>query len=495
MWGDKLLDLIFEQNYSKDWPEKAEQGWNALFGSPNGRYPANTKESKFQIRNPRAPENSDFAPFVAFINPQNPKSGAYGGMSVAIFPGVDRSALITFVVGTNGLAPDEVILGRPGHSRKVRAICDWLNAEFGKGKRVAWAKYDPTRTEQQLPKEVRGDFPKYNQTLEKYGSFIYGMFAAFDDRRSTLDGLTAFLDLMFDERGITPLGPHLSEAEQIQTQWFRYLMPRENEVSITQLLKERRYVLIEGPPGTGKTKLARDLISSRYKGEGTTIQFHANTTYENFIGGLAPESSNRDLGLSFKPKAGYLMEAAEKASKLSGGAKYLLHIDEINRADMAKVLGEAIYLLEADEKEPRTLNLPFDFEGIGKQFKLPENLHIIGTMNTADRSLAVIDVAIRRRFAFAKLWPQMEIVEKLGCDLTRQAFRMLLGIFVEHATDESLSLVPGHSYFLEADEERAKRRLRTTLVPLLEDYLAQGYVAPFSEEIRSYLQWLATACA
>ena len=106
-------------------------------------------------------------------------------------------------------------------------------------------------------------------------------------------------------------------------------------------------------------------------------------------------------------------------------------------------------------------------------------------MNSADRSLAIVDVAIRRRFAFVQLWPQMSVVRKLGCDLMQKAFEDLTSIFTEHATDEVFDLVPGHSYFLEKDEDAAKDRLKVTLAPLLVEYLRQGYVAAFAEPIRS----------
>jgi 5-methylcytosine-specific restriction enzyme B len=156
---------------------------------------------------------------------------------------------------------------------------------------------------------------------------------------------------------------------------------------------------------------------------------------------------------------GFLTEAAEQAR--AAQAKYLLHIDEINRADLSKVLGEAIYLLEPDELEGRAIELPYQFEPpTGKRLCLPENLHILGTMNTSDRSLAIVDIAIRRRFAFAKLWPQMSVVERKGCDLMMRAFRQLLSIFIEYATEDAMDLVPGHSYFLESDAREPPTSLR-----------------------------------
>jgi len=164
-------------------------------------------------------------------------------------------------------------------------------------------------------------------------------------------------------------------------------------------------------------------------------------------------------------------------------------IDEINRADLAKVLGEAIFLMEPGQS--RELKLPYDFgSDFGEKFSLPDNLHIVGTMNSADRSLAIVDVAVRRRFAFAKLWPQMRVIEEHGGPLMTDAFVRLTSIFVEHATDDAFDLIPGHSYFLEKDDAVAKKELQVTLAPLLEEYLAQGYVASFSQHIRSYLQWI-----
>jgi 5-methylcytosine-specific restriction protein B len=111
-------------------------------------------------------------------------------------------------------------------------------------------------------------------------------------------------------------------------------------------------------------------------------------------------------------------------------------------------------------------------------------------MNSADRSIAIVDVAVRRRFAFVKLWPQLRVVKEHGCTFMEKAFIDLISIFVEHAGRDAFDLVPGHSYFLEKNEPAARRRLKITVAPLLEEYLAQGYVAGFAEPMRSYLQWV-----
>jgi 5-methylcytosine-specific restriction protein B len=169
---------------------------------------------------------------------------------------------------------------------------------------------------------------------------------------------------------------------------------------------------------------------------------------------------------------------------------YLLHIDEINRADLGKILGEAIFLLELTDSA-RKIELPYDFgQPFHRTFFMPKNLHILGTMNSADRSIAIVDVAVRRRFGFVSLWPRMSVVERLGCATMQNAFKNLISIFIEHASEDAFPLIPGHSYFLELDEDIAKRSLRVNLVPLLEEYLSQGYVGGFAEPIRGYLQEL-----
>jgi 5-methylcytosine-specific restriction protein B len=293
---------------------------------------------------------------------------------------------------------------------------------------------------------------------------------------------------MFEERGVHPNTPHRKDRDQIRSEWFEYLMPQITRAQVKTLLNRKRFAVIQGPPGTGKTTMAQELLAQEFGGVGSIIQLHPNSTYETFIGGLAPVSSDKNIGFQFAPKPGFLMEAA-KAARNDGTKPYLLVIDEINRADLSKILGEAIFLLEAKPAKPREINLAYDFgEPFHSKFAIPDNLFILGTMNTADRSIAIVDVAIRRRFGFVSLWPQMKVVKENGCALMQEKFQKALGIFVEHAQEDAFNLVPGHSYFLEQNVELVKGTLETGLVPLLEEYLAQGFIGGFSEQVRAYIQ-------
>jgi 5-methylcytosine-specific restriction protein B len=479
-----LLDIIHTPS-QESWKERNKVAFDALFGSPEGRYPRQALTAVTL----RAPEMSTDSgvPFAAYIHPSNPTSGQYSGLSFVIFPAPDQACLVGLVVGTQGLTPDEAILGRQGHARKAQAICSWLNQDYGGGSFVAWAKQDPTRIDLPVPENVRRAWPAYKSIFDRYGKEIYALYCPTENRAGTSAALTAFLDLLFDERGYQPIASCQADYESIRSHWFEHLMPGVEPRQVTDLLVKKRYVIIQGPPGTGKTMMAIEILRENYEGSGRSIQFHPNTTYENFIGGLAPATTAADLGLRFMPLPGFLMEAAAQAL-LDPSRNYLLHIDEINRADLGKILGEAILLLEATDAE-RKIELPYDFgEPFHRTFFIPKNLHILGTMNSADRSIAIVDVAVRRRFVFVSLWPRSSVVEKHGCLTMQKAFKDLVSIFVEHAGPDAFPLVPGHSYFLESDESQAKQSLQVSLLPLLEEYLAQGYVGGFAEPIRGYLQ-------
>lgn len=482
-----LIHIIhsFEQNF---WSQRNKEAFQVLFGSPGGRYPK-AAEKAVTLRAPEMSADSG-VPFAAYIHPSNPSSGPYSGLSFVIFPVPEHPCLVGMIIGTQGLSPDEAILGRPGHARKVRAICDWLNRDYGSGKFVAWARQDPTRTDLPVPDIVRRAWPAYKGAFDRYGKEMYALYSPTPDRAGTEAAVTAFLDLLFEERGYDPIESSRSNSEATRSKWFEHLMPTVEREQVANLLASRRYVILQGPPGTGKTRMAMQLLREEYDGRGKSIQFHPNISYENVIGGLAPAAIEDNLGFRFAPSPGFLMQAAAEALENSS-RNYLLHIDEINRADLSKILGEAIYLLEATSEFERRIELPYDFGApFQRQLFLPDNLHILGTMNSADRSIAIVDVAVRRRFAFASLWPRLSVVEQYGCPIMQQAFKELVSIFIEHASEDTFPLVPGHSYFLEHDEQIARQKLKVELVPLLEEYLAQGYVGGFAEPIRSYLQKL-----
>jgi MoxR-like ATPase len=163
--------------------------------------------------------------------------------------------------------------------------------------------------------------------------------------------------------------------------------------------------IIQGPPGTGKTflaqKLAKHLIGGG-DGFSDTIQFHPAYTYEDFIQGIRPQSQDGQLTYPIVP--GRFLEFCEKVEACEDTC--VLIIDEINRANLSQVFGELMYLLDDRQDTKRFITL-----ASGKQFRIPTNVRIIGTMNTADRSIALVDNALRRRFAFIPLYPNYELLQ------------------------------------------------------------------------------------
>ena len=177
---------------------------------------------------------------------------------------------------------------------------------------------------------------------------------------------------------------------------------------IKDLLEEKRQVIFQGPPGTGKTYVARELARFLASGDAnadnrvTLVQFHPSYAYEDFVQGFRPKPS-ADGQVSFYLRNGPLLRAAERAQD-EPAAKHYLIIDEINRGNLAAVFGELYFLLEYRDER---INLQYSDAG----FSLPENLFILGTMNTADRSIALVDLALRRRFYFVEFYPDKEPVK------------------------------------------------------------------------------------
>jgi 5-methylcytosine-specific restriction enzyme B len=186
------------------------------------------------------------------------------------------------------------------------------------------------------------------------------------------------------------------------------LMDQGELRKIAELLWERKQVIFYGPPGTGKTYLAKTLARHLTEdGAVRLVQFHPSYTYEDFFEGFRPRQADGGTGaLTFELTPGPFRLFAE-AAKANPSTAYILIIDEINRANLAKVFGELYFLLEYRDE---AISLQYSPK---EEFTLPENLFVIGTMNTADRSIARIDAAMRRRFAFIELDPRIPPVRGL----------------------------------------------------------------------------------
>ena len=178
---------------------------------------------------------------------------------------------------------------------------------------------------------------------------------------------------------------------------------------IQSLLEDKRQVIFQGPPGTGKTFVAQKLakclarLEDDEAGRVRLVQFHPSYAYEDFVQGYRPTLIEGHPG--FEPKEGPLLQMARQAHN-EPEAKHFLVIDEINRGNLAKVFGELYFLLEYREE---AMQLQYAAE----PFSLPDNLYIIGTMNTADRSIALVDLALRRRFHFVEFHPSIPPVKGL----------------------------------------------------------------------------------
>ena len=241
--------------------------------------------------------------------------------------------------------------------------------------------------------------------------------------------------------------------------------------NIQTLLEDKLQVIFQGPPGTGKTyvaqKLAERLAGSKERV--TLVQFHPSYAYEDFVQGFRPKTTD-DGQPGFELRDGPLLRAAERAGQEPNANHYLV-IDEINRGNLAKVFGELYFLLEYRDKE-------MDLQYSDEPFSLPGNLYIIGTMNTADRSIAMVDLALRRRFYFVEFHPDDDPVKSVLRNwlLDKAPDMEWVADVIERANDhlrEDRHAAIGPSYFMKdgLNNDMVVRIWKHSVVPYIEERL------------------------
>lgn len=255
---------------------------------------------------------------------------------------------------------------------------------------VNWCRYDISFYN--MEEDIQQSFPPSGKTIQKVEIF---------------DAISRIKCIVETGKDPGPTTPSVGDRSYSSSNIIRDgCFVEEKRISnMLERLQTKKNLILQGPPGTGKTwlakKLAWALAGQKDEKKVRAVQFHPNLSYEDFVRGWRPSSEDR-LELVDGP----FLEMVEAAQRDPENA-YVLVVEEINRGNPAQILGEILTLLEADKRNPdNALELTYRREG-EQGIYLPPNLHIVGTMNIADRSLALVDLALRRRFAFVDLVPEI----------------------------------------------------------------------------------------
>lgn len=293
----------------------------------------------------------------------------------------------------------------------------------------------------------------------------------------TKDEYNVLADLIRDENPITVnrRNPPYSGNNFLDDVFIK----SEEYTKLRSLLLAKKNIILQGAPGVGKTysakRLAYSIIGEEDRTKVEFIQFHQNYSYEDFVMGYKPKEDG-----GFELRRGVFYNFCRKAQSDSD-KKYFFIIDEINRGNISKIFGELITLIESTKRagmpEAASAILPYS----GDEFSVPSNVYILGTMNTADRSIALMDTALRRRFQFVEMMPDSDVLRKIHADkvedLDVAAMLDKINERIEYLYDREHTI--GHAFFTDLKDDATLVKLQSifekSVIPLLQEYFYEDY--------------------